>query len=489
VPGHQGGQQPLLSLYGGLASHIPRAFSRSDPNEEVWEVTGKRPVRRSDAPRSTDLKPIGPDEDYIDYVRNSPCCVCGQPSTEAGKSNAAHFPVTRGAGAPKDWVIPLCGECHHEQHQDPVKFMVTYQAKWAAWFYYLIATTGHYDPLQTRTPSTRHGASVTKKGPSRGNSVTLPDTTEHYTDGLFDEFKERQKGYRNTAEQAFTEEARALGWKVTKRGWPDFLCISPNGRVEAVEVKPKDTCNLSKVQNVAARALEKLGLKVRLWTPDDNWLPDVGLPPATEHYYEPVREGTIGLSALSSEHSEHEGVSKRSERSVSEASVASDTNSRVLKPQESGEAPERLGEDGGVDSPRNASAGFAGSAAVSSPVVGQEPGRVPGGRLDLGPPKRIWPPKKGKKRVGPGEGLMPAGADKPGGTMVQWDTVVTEPKTYDSTFAKCQGCDTAWPTAALNPGLLPGLLPRRPKKPVKRASERRTAGPLPPHTHGPGPVR
>lgn len=307
-----------------------QALSRSDLNEEVWEITGRPPVRRSDAPRSTDLKPIGPGEDYVDYVRDSPCCVCGKPSTEAGKSNAAHFPVTRGAGAPKDWVIPLCGECHHEQHQDPVKFMVTYQAKWAAWFYYLIATTGHYDPLQTRTPSTRHGA-----------SSTLPDTTEHYTDGL---------------------------------------------------------------------------------------------------------GGTLGGG------SEHEGVSKRSERSVSEASVASDTNSRVLKPQESGEAPERLGEDGGVDSPRNASAGFAGSAAVSSPVVGQEPGRVPGGRLDLGPPKRIWPPKKGKKRVGPGEGLI-AGSDKPGGTMVQWDTVVNEPKTYDGNFARCSGCSTTWPTADLEGGL------------------------------------
>jgi hypothetical protein len=32
--------------------------------------------------------------------------------------------------------------------------------------------------------------------------------------------------------------AKRQGWRVSKRGWPDFFCISPAGKVVMVEVKP-----------------------------------------------------------------------------------------------------------------------------------------------------------------------------------------------------------------------------------------------------------
>lgn len=44
---------------------------------------------------------------------------------------------------------------------------------------------------------------------------------------------------RNTPERLFDELATGAGWRVTKRGWPDFLCFSKTGEMIAVEVKPR----------------------------------------------------------------------------------------------------------------------------------------------------------------------------------------------------------------------------------------------------------
>ena len=41
---------------------------------------------------------------------------------------------------------------------------------------------------------------------------------------------------KNDAERTFEERAISEGWRVTKKGWPDFLCRK-DGRVIAVEVK------------------------------------------------------------------------------------------------------------------------------------------------------------------------------------------------------------------------------------------------------------
>lgn len=49
----------------------------------------------------------------------------------------------------------------------------------------------------------------------------------------------RNKERVNTPERLFEELAELKGWKITKRGWPDFLCFTKTGEVIAVEVKPR----------------------------------------------------------------------------------------------------------------------------------------------------------------------------------------------------------------------------------------------------------
>ena len=48
-----------------------------------------------------------------------------------------------------------------------------------------------------------------------------------------------RRKYANAAEEAFCRLAERNGWRVSKRGWPDFLCWGPNGEIIAVEVKPR----------------------------------------------------------------------------------------------------------------------------------------------------------------------------------------------------------------------------------------------------------
>jgi len=45
---------------------------------------------------------------------------------------------------------------------------------------------------------------------------------------------------KNETERNFEALALSKGWKVTKKGWPDFLCFGPKGEVIAVEVKPRN---------------------------------------------------------------------------------------------------------------------------------------------------------------------------------------------------------------------------------------------------------
>lgn len=69
----------------------------------------------------------------------------------------------------------------------------------------------------------------------------------------------------NDNERAFQLLAMRNDWTVTKRGWPDFLCYGPNGRIIAVEVKPRQADGFLKsitlAQNRAMKALTKLGVE------------------------------------------------------------------------------------------------------------------------------------------------------------------------------------------------------------------------------------
>lgn len=52
---------------------------------------------------------------------------------------------------------------------------------------------------------------------------------------------DREVPLPNAVEASFEELARRNGWRTTKQGWPDFLCIKDDtGEAIAVEVKPRD---------------------------------------------------------------------------------------------------------------------------------------------------------------------------------------------------------------------------------------------------------
>jgi hypothetical protein len=80
-------------------------LSGSDLINEVRAYKGKAPLKPK---RKDDAEPEA--KSYAEYVEQTPCIVCGK------KSEKAHFPITRKAGASDDWVIPLCRKCHSEYH-------------------------------------------------------------------------------------------------------------------------------------------------------------------------------------------------------------------------------------------------------------------------------------------------------------------------------------------------------------------------------------
>lgn len=67
------------------------------------------------------------------------------------------------------------------------------------------------------------------------------------------------------AENAFRVWAESQGWKVAKRGWPDFMCWGPEGALMAVEVKgPTD--QLRHDQTTMLKALNRCGVPTFTWT-------------------------------------------------------------------------------------------------------------------------------------------------------------------------------------------------------------------------------
>ena len=75
----------------------------------------------------------------------------------------------------------------------------------------------------------------------------------------------------NRAERGFTEQARKAGWKVTKRGWPDFICyreVEGETRVVFVEVKPTRKYRTRAAQERLFSFLGAIGIEVVIWSPD-----------------------------------------------------------------------------------------------------------------------------------------------------------------------------------------------------------------------------
>jgi hypothetical protein len=87
---------------------------------------------------------------------------------------------------------------------------------------------------------------------------------------------DNQKPLRmNDAEGAFERTAHEKGWKVTKKGWPDFLCRHPDGTVIAVEIKPrtKDGTRLQILKREQADTMDWLtSIGVRCFVSDGRTL-------------------------------------------------------------------------------------------------------------------------------------------------------------------------------------------------------------------------
>jgi hypothetical protein len=106
-----------------------RELSRSDLITEVRLAQGKPdsgpPMREGEA------QTLDKFQDYLAYARAHPCVVC----KKTLEVDLHHFPITKGAGAPDRWVIPLCRACHTESHQDPKEFLWRWREKIFAFFY------------------------------------------------------------------------------------------------------------------------------------------------------------------------------------------------------------------------------------------------------------------------------------------------------------------------------------------------------------------
>lgn len=69
----------------------------------------------------------------------------------------------------------------------------------------------------------------------------------------------------NGPERRVASVLNAEGFRVVKRGWPDFLCWDDDGQLRFVEVKPYCTDDLSTAQKEVAAILSSLGVPVELW--------------------------------------------------------------------------------------------------------------------------------------------------------------------------------------------------------------------------------
>jgi len=77
---------------------------------------------------------------------------------------------------------------------------------------------------------------------------------------------------KNQAERAFQEWAEHRGITVSKRGWPDFFCLTADG-IMLVEVKKTAKTNLKRSQRLVLTRLARFGIPCFRWDPDDGLTP------------------------------------------------------------------------------------------------------------------------------------------------------------------------------------------------------------------------
>lgn len=70
----------------------------------------------------------------------------------------------------------------------------------------------------------------------------------------------------NLPELTLESEMNGLGWDITKRGWPDFVCWR-NGKMACIEVKPHSSSPLKATQRRIMEALIAAGIPCFRWDP------------------------------------------------------------------------------------------------------------------------------------------------------------------------------------------------------------------------------
>lgn len=70
-----------------------------------------------------------------------------------------------------------------------------------------------------------------------------------------------------------------LGWRVSKRGWPDFICQRPDGSFCAVEVKKQREIPLKHNQEIVLQLFASAGIDCFRYTPEEGLVP---IPPKQE---------------------------------------------------------------------------------------------------------------------------------------------------------------------------------------------------------------
>lgn len=112
--------------------HEAKVLSCSDLKIKVNEVRG---VNNLPQRKGTTFSPFTPlPQTYLTYVKTQKCILC-----EKTPIDPAHFPKSKKAGAEDHWIIPLCRECHSEQHSQGTQwFLWTYKDKIFRYFYDLI---------------------------------------------------------------------------------------------------------------------------------------------------------------------------------------------------------------------------------------------------------------------------------------------------------------------------------------------------------------
>lgn len=85
------------------------------------------------------------------------------------------------------------------------------------------------------------------------------------TDRIEDDISNKKP--KNEAEAACFDVLTRLGWKPTKRGWPDYFCVNGDD-ICAVEVKPRKSHRLKRNQLAVMGLLARQGIKCFMWSPD-----------------------------------------------------------------------------------------------------------------------------------------------------------------------------------------------------------------------------